>query len=128
MKTTILFLFIGFAGLSQKAVFNKIDHAGTFTEYQTKSGGVLKINDTITIGYPLGKEFTFLTQGDLNVAARLSNTKVVIAKIKAIGNNIRGYKIYALFKGYGAAVYIDYEAALETREIIDPFTSNTQKD
>jgi hypothetical protein len=46
----------------------------------------------------------------LNVAARLSNTKVVIAKIKATGNNIRGYKIYALFKGYGAAVYIDYEA------------------
>jgi hypothetical protein len=63
----------------------------------------------------------------LNVAARLSNTKVVIAKIKAIGNNIRGYKIYALFKGYGAAVYIDYEAALETREIIDPFISNTQR-
>jgi hypothetical protein len=51
-----------------KSSFNKIDHAGTFTEYQTKSGGVLKINDTITIGYPLVRIHFFLTQGDLNVA------------------------------------------------------------
>jgi hypothetical protein len=58
MKTTIYFLFIGFAGF-HKSSFNKIDHAGTFTEHQTKSGGVLKINDTITIGYPLGQGIHF---------------------------------------------------------------------
>ena len=121
MKHLLLFLLIGFSGFAQKAIYNKIDVAGNFTEYHTKSGDVLKINDTITIGYPLGKEFTFLTQGDLFVAARLSNTKVSVSKIKSAGNKNRGYKIYVLFKGYGAPVHIDYEAALETGEIKNPF-------
>jgi hypothetical protein len=58
MKTTILFFIYRICRFITKAVLI-IDHAGTFTEYQTKSGGVLKINDTITIGYPLGQEFTF---------------------------------------------------------------------
>jgi hypothetical protein len=60
MKTTILFLFIGFAGLSStKAVLIKLIMQVHLLEYQTKNqGGVLKINDTITQDILLGQEFT----------------------------------------------------------------------
>lgn len=122
MIKIILLLLISFSGYSQKAIYNKINQPGIFSEYQTKAGSVLKIGDTITIGYPLGQEFTFLTQGDLHAAASLSNNKVIVSKIKSVGSKTRGYKAYTLFKGYGAAIYIDYESALETGEIKNPFT------
>jgi len=121
MKKIILLLLISTSIFAQKAVYNKTKEVGKFTEYQTKSGNVIKVGDTINIGYPLGQEFTFLTQGDLHVASFLSNSKVVISKIKSVGNSTRGYKIYTLFGGYGASVYIDYESALETGEIKNPF-------
>jgi hypothetical protein len=121
MKIIILLLFVSFSAFSQKAIYNKTNESGKFNEYQTKEGFVLKIGDTITIGYPLGKDFTFITQGDLNGRASLSNKKVKISKIKSIGNSVRGYKTYILFSGYGTSVHIDYEAALETGEIKNPF-------
>jgi hypothetical protein len=121
MKTIVLLLFISFSGFAQKAVYNKTNTAGKFSEYQTKEGSVLKVGDTITIGYPLGQYFTFITQGDLQVEARLSNSKVTISKIKSIGNAARGFKTYLFFKGYGFNCSIDYEAALETGEIKNPF-------
>jgi len=122
MKKIILLLLISSSAFSQKAIYNKTNESGKFNEYQTKDGFVLKIGDTITIGYPLGNEFTFITQGDLNGAAFLTNKKVVVSKIKSIGTSVRGYKTYALFSGYGISVRIDYEAALETGEIKNPFT------
>lgn len=106
---------------AQTATYNKLKTGGNFKEYQTKTSQVLKIGDTIKIGYPLGKDFTYLTQGNQPVAAFLSNNKVVISNFKSVGSTNRGFKIYALFKGYGTAVYIDYEAALETGEIKNPF-------
>jgi hypothetical protein len=39
MKTTILFLFIGFRFIINKSSFNKIDHAGTFTGVPNKKSG-----------------------------------------------------------------------------------------
>lgn len=118
----MLLLFVSFSAFSQKATYNKTNESGKFTEYQTKEGNVLKLGDTITIGYPLGNNFTFITQGDLNGSASLANKRVKISKIKSIGNSIRGYKTYILFSGYGISVHIDYEAALETGEIKNPFT------
>jgi hypothetical protein len=121
MKIAILLLLISFPIFAQKAIYNKTKEKGEFIEYQTKSGDLVKIGDTITIGFPLGQEFTFLTQGDLHVASFLSNSKVVVKKIKSVGNQTRGFKTYMLFGGYGASVYIDYESALETGEIKNPF-------
>ncbi|MFH6966446.1 hypothetical protein [Flavobacterium sp. FlaQc-28] len=106
---------------AQTTIYNKTKAEGKFTEYQTKSGNTIKIGDTITIGYPRGENFTFITQGNVPAASFLSNNKVAITKIRTIGNAKRGYKTYVLFGGYGISVYIDYESALETGEIKDPF-------
>lgn len=124
MKNLILLLFfITSFCTAQTATYNKTKTTGSFKEYLTKEGHSLKIGDTIEIGYPLGKEFTFLTQGNQPVAAFLSNNKVVVSNFKAVGSANRGFKIYALFKGYGLPVYIDYESALETGEIKKTFSS-----
>jgi hypothetical protein len=120
MNKIILLLLITFSCQGQKLVYNQINNSGIFKEYQTKDGLIIKKGDAITIGYPLGNHFTFITQGNLNVAARLSNSVVTVSKIKSIGNDQRGYKVYLYFKGYGINCAIDYEAALETGEIKDP--------
>lgn len=116
MKIFLLILF-GFSGFAQKAVYNKITKAGNFTEYETKKGDLIKTGDTITIGYPIYTDFKFLTQGDFQISAALSNSKIIISKIKTTGNNNIGYKTYLYFKGIGSNCKIDYEAALETGEI-----------
>ncbi|OXB01716.1 hypothetical protein B0A75_04555 [Flavobacterium oncorhynchi] len=123
MKNLFLTLILTTAFCNaQTAVYNKTKSAGNFKEYQTKEGQVLKIGDSLTIGYPLGKDFTFLTQGNQPVAAFLSNNKIKISNFKSVGSTNRGYKIYALFKGYGIPVYIDYESAVETGEVKNPFS------
>lgn len=116
MKKIILLLLISFSGFAQKAIYNKTNESGKFTEYQTKDGFTLKVGDTITIGYPTDKNFRFITQGDLEVAPRMANVKVTVSKIKLVKS-----KTYVFFKGYGFNVAIDYEAALETGEIKNPF-------
>jgi hypothetical protein len=122
MKKIILFLLLSTSVFAQKAIYNKTSEAGLFKEYQTKSGNVLKIGDTITIGIPMhGPNFTFLTQGDFQIAPHLSNVKVSISKIRSVGNKKRGYKTYIGFPGYGWNCFIDYESALETGEIKNPF-------
>lgn len=123
MKTIILFLFFSCSVFSQTAIYNKTKESGKFTEYQTKSGNILKIGDTITIGYPRRENFTFITQGNTPAIASLSNNKVVINKIRSVGSSKTGYKTYLLFGGYGFSVYIDYESALEVGEIKNPFTN-----
>jgi hypothetical protein len=123
MKIIILFLLISHSIFSQKVIYNKIEKTGDFTEYETKSKNILKIGDTITIGYPFsGNFFTFITQGGAQTSPILSNKKVVVSKIKSVGSKNSGYKIYPIFKGFGwVPIYIDYESALETGEIKNPF-------
>lgn len=119
MKLSFLLFLITFVSYSQKAIYNKIETQQDFTEYQTKENNNLKIGDTLIIGYPMsGNAFTFITQGGQMTSPILANSKVIIHKIKTIGNTKRGYKTYLLFKGYGLIpIYIDYEAALETGEL-----------
>lgn len=123
MKKIILLLIISFPIFAQKAVYNKTTTKGDFTEYQTKSGDLLKVGDTIIIGYPYaGNFFTFITQGGAQTSPMLTNKKIVISKIKSVGSKSSGYKIYPLFTGFGwIPIYIDYESALETGEIKNPF-------
>jgi len=125
MRKILLLLLISSPIFAQKAVYDKIKESGDFTEYETKSKNVLKIGDTLTIGYPYsGNFFTFITQGGSQTSPMLTNKKVVISKIKSVGNKNTGFKIYPLFKGYGwIPIYIDYESALETGEIKNPFVT-----
>lgn len=121
----ILILLILASGFSnaQTTVYNKTKEEGNFKEYQTKSGIIIKIGDTLNIGYPrTGDFYTFISQGNTNAGTVIANSKVIITKIKSAGNKTRGFKTYLLFKGYGLLpVFIDYEAALETGEVKNPF-------
>ncbi|WP_369616949.1 hypothetical protein [Flavobacterium sp. CFS9] len=104
---------------AQTAQYNKIDSESSFKEYMSKAGNTIKVGDTLNIGYPrAGDRFMFITQGNEPTGTVIANAKVVITKIKTIGNKNRGYKTYLLFKGYGMIpVYIDYESAFETGEL-----------
>jgi hypothetical protein len=105
MKKIIFFLFISISCFSQN---NKL------SEYKTKAGLIIYVNDSIAIAYPrLGNEFSFITQGNRSTGTIIANTKVKITKIKKING-----KYFLEFKGYGLLpVYIEYESALETGEI-----------
>jgi hypothetical protein len=118
-KLAVLFILFSSVCFSQKAEYNKLKEENNYSEYFSKNKKLIKIGDTINIKYPrAGNTFTFITQGNSPTGSILSNTKIVITKIKSIGSNKRGYKIYFLFKGYGLIpVYIEYESALETGEI-----------
>lgn len=128
-KLLLLSLLISISiSRAQTVVYDKISSENDFTSYQTKSTNILKVGDTLNIGYPrAGNQFTFISQANIAAGTVIANAKVVITKIKTIGNKKRGYKTYALFKGYGLyPVYIEYEAALETGEIKDPFPLHNQ--
>ncbi|NHM07647.1 hypothetical protein G4D82_10470 [Flavobacterium sp. CYK-4] len=114
-----IFLLVSKAAFAQTLRYDKITNEGKFTEYFSKSGESIKINDTIEIGYPgNGSRFNFITQGNEPAGVIIANTKVVVTKIKSIGNPKRGYKAYLFFSGYGLLpVVIDYESALETHEV-----------
>jgi hypothetical protein len=126
MKLLIIFLFFCSLIYGQKTIYSTTREAGTFSEYQTKSGNTLKIGDTLKISLPRLQNFTFITQGNRPAGPIIANTKVVISKIKSIGTKKIGYKTFVLFGGYGLSVYIDYESALEFGEIKNPFISSTQ--
>lgn len=120
MKKILLLLLISYSSFAQKAIYDKITSQDNFLEYVSKSGKIIKVNDTIQIAYPrAANSYTFILQGNQPCSTILTNTKNVITGIKTIGNKQRGYKTWILFKGYGILpIYVDYEAALETGEII----------
>jgi hypothetical protein len=123
MKNLLFLLFISALCNAQTAVYNKIEKEGKFTEYQTKAGNIIKIGDTLNIGYPrAGNQYSFISQANIPAGTVIANTKVVVSTIKTVGNKKRGFKTYALFKEYGMyPVYVEYESALETGEIKNPF-------
>lgn len=123
MKKIIFLLLITTICKAQTAIYNKITSEADFTSYQTKSSEIIKTGDTLQIGYPrAGNQFTFISQANTAAGTVIANARVVVSKIKTIGNKTRGYKIFVLFKGYGLyPVYIEYESALETGEIKNPF-------
>lgn len=118
MKHTLFFLFFSCAVFSQKAVYNKITSENSFKEYEAKNGNLVMVGDTLSIGLPAnGREFLFITQANNPAGTVLANSKAVITKLKTVGNKTRGFKTYALFKGYGLPVYAEIESALEIGEI-----------
>lgn len=123
MKTITCALLLFFAiGRGQTAQFMKVEKAGQYQEYITKSGKSIKINDTIEIGIPRsGNRFSFIMQGEGNFCGGvIANTKNVVKKIVAAGRPKIGYKVWIFFKGYGLIpVMIDWEAAVMTGEVIE---------
>lgn len=123
MKKFFILLFLTTLCKAQTAVYNKVEKEGKFKEYQTKAGSNIKIGDTLHIGYPrAGNQYSFISQANMPAGTVIANTKVIVSTIKTVGNSKRGFKTYILFKEYGMyPVYVEYESALETGEIKDPF-------
>jgi hypothetical protein len=121
-KILILFFFVSICN-AQTAIYNKIKTQDNFTVYQTKSGNTIKIGDTLHIRYPrAGNQYSFIWQDNEPSATNIANTKIIVSQIKTIGSDKRGYKTYILHKEYDTyPFYIDYESALETGEIKNPF-------
>lgn len=121
-KILILFFFVSICN-AQTAIYNKIKTQDTFTVYQTKSGNIIKIGDTLHIRYPrAGNQYSFIWQDNMPSATDIANIKVLVSQIKTKGSDKRGYKTHLFHKEYGMyPIYIEYESALETGEIKNPF-------
>lgn len=132
MKTSLTFslLLLCFYGFSQKAEYGNLTKKSSYEEYLTKSGDIIKIGDTLTLGIPTSDlGFTYISQGGQRVSNTLSNKTVIIDQLKTYGTKSQGFKLYVHFKGYGLVpVLIDYETALETGEIINENAKMTKEE
>lgn len=115
----ILFLLLTNVNvIAQDALYQKIDKTGNYDTYTTSYGATISQGDTLTIGLPRGDTFTFITQGNTPVSSFMAGTTPVVTKLKSVGNKRQGYRMYAIFKGYGLVpVYVDIENAYKTGEI-----------
>lgn len=113
------FLLITSVGFAQTATY-PLEDSGKYETYITRDGKSITVGDEIEIGMPYATtQFVYITQGNEPIAARLAGNFVKITKLMSYGKDKTGYKMYALFKGYGLiAVFIDIEMALKTGEII----------
>lgn len=94
--------------------------SGTFQSYTSKSGITINVGDKIELGLPFGgNQFVFINQNRIGINANLSASIVEIIEIEVSGNDKKGYKAYAKFKGFGATpVFINLEPAINSQEII----------
>lgn len=126
MKKILLLLFALFftASFSQenRAIYGEVTTRGTFDEYLSKNGDLLKVGDTLQIGIATGVDrFTYILQGNGNMHPTHSGKKVKITKIFSAGRISSGLKVFINFRGFGLLpVHVDYETAFEVGEIILP--------
>jgi len=116
MRLIVLLLFLTQICGAQIANYNTTKK-GKYTSYITATGDTIKTGMQLRLGTAstnLG--FVYISQGGERVAFRLSNQTVTV-------HGVRVYeKPYILFKGYGLLpVLIDYENAITTGELQDPF-------
>ncbi|MFB9054099.1 hypothetical protein ACFFVB_13505 [Formosa undariae] len=104
---------------SQTAEYGRLTEKSEYKIYLSRIGDTLKIGDTLIIGIPTSDlGFTYISQGGQRVSNTLTDKKVIVDKLKTYGTKKNGYKVYALFKGYGLIpVLIDYDTAVELGEI-----------
>ena len=130
-KLTLLltFLIVALFGMAQRAEFGKITGSGNFDSYLSKTGDVIHVGDTLTIGKPTGEfSFVFITQNQERIVNSMMGKSVAISQIKSYGGKKWGLKVWILFKGFGLLpVVIDYENALEVGEIINPKAKLTRQ-
>ncbi len=126
MKYLVLLFFFTFnIVFSQTTEFGKIPKGkNQYERYITKAGKTISVGDMITIGMPSSDNgFNYITQLGQKGAVFLSNRTIEIEKIKTFSDKRFQKRAYVSFKGYGLAlVDIDYELALKTGEIEDPFS------
>ena len=123
-KLLLLLLLIPFMTFGQDFVYGEIPKKNSKGDsYLTKSKTLIKAGDKITINKPLDNTsnfFTYLTQGGQPVVRALEGREVVISKFQIFNQVAFQEKVYLSIKGFGLIpVLIDYEKALEAKEIIN---------
>jgi len=96
-----------------------ISKAGTYTEYVSKAGTLVKVADTLQINIPSNFErYMFVTQNDSYLRSDAMNKSLIVKSINVSGDNRKGYTVYLTCKGLGATpVFVRYEDAVQTNEI-----------
>jgi len=109
----------------QVAKYGEINGNMIYDKYLTKDGSSVSVGDTIKLGKPSGNDhFLYIQQSGLYVAPWLAGKDVIVTQIKSYGNQKKGYILFVQFKGYGLApVFIQYDNALETGEVLSKNTS-----
>ena len=121
-KLLLLLLLIPFMTFGQDFVYGEIPKKNSKGDsYLTKSKTLIKAGDKITINKPIddsGNFFTYLTQGGQPVVRALEGKVVEISNFQTFKQVAFQGKVYLSIKGFGLIpVLIDYEKALETKEI-----------
>lgn len=116
-------MFAPFLGIAQDFKYGEIPVKNAKgISYLTKSGTYLSKGATLTLGKPSGTDsnFVHITQGGIVVIGGLSGKEVKVDHIKVFKRAAFSGKAFVAFKGYGLVpCYIDYEAALESGEILN---------
>lgn len=99
--------------------YSTMDKAKTYQAYITKAGDTIQAGDRIEIGQPRTDVYTYITQGNMPSGPIIAGATPIVKKIKVVGNKKRGYRAYVLFGGYGLSVYIDWENAVKTGEVLN---------
>jgi len=102
-----------------------LSKAEIIKEYQTNDGTIIKAGDKVNIALPsAGHQFIYITQGGIPCGTIIANQSYTIDKIRVLGNKKRGFKAFALFKGFGLSCYVEIETALMVGEVT--FTNSNQ--
>jgi hypothetical protein len=98
-----------------------------FSQFKAKNGDIINVGDTLIIGKASGQfGFDFITQAGQRMHPSHAGKKIVITALKNLGK--RGdEKTYLQFKGFGLPVYIDYDNAIESKEIVNPHGKITRE-
>ena len=126
--STLIVLLVTLTCSSQIAEYGKLTDNLKYDSYISKTGDKIIVGDTLIIGKASGEfGFIYITQGGERVVSSLAGNKVKITQIKSFGTIKAGYKLWVQFKGYGLVpVFIDYDNAIETGEIINPMAKMTR--
>lgn len=93
-------------------------------QFKAKSGDIINISDTLVIGKtsnPLG--FDYISQGGQRMHPSHAGKSVIITGTKVVSG-----KEYLQFKGFGLLpVFLDYDNAIESGEIINPKAKVTRE-
>lgn len=123
MRVTLLLLFLSQICTAQIANHNTTKK-GKYTTYITAKGDTINTGMQLRLGTPstdLG--FVYVSQGGERVAFRLANETVTVSGIRVYE------KPYLQIRGYGLIpVLIDYENAITTGELINPFVNTTKEE
>lgn len=91
-----------------------------YSQFKANNGDIINIGDTLIIGKASGQfGYDFITQAGQRMHPSHAGKKIAITGFRELGR--RGQeKTYLQFKGFGLPVYLDYDNAIESKEIINP--------